>query len=70
MGYKKGSMSKTHKGDKDFTTKKGDKVFHRSRHFVKKPYQPYSFHKMISGGRRTRRRTRTSSNRNRSRKHR
>lgn len=68
MAYKKGSISKTRKGDKDFTTKKGDKVFHRSRHFVRKSYQPYSFHKMISGGKRTRRRTRT--NRNRSRKHR
>jgi len=28
-GYKKGSMSKTHKGELDFTTKKSSKVFHR-----------------------------------------
>ena len=70
MGYKKGTMSKTRKGDKDFTTKKGDKVFHRSRHFVRKPYQPYSFNKMISGGRRTKRKRSSRTKRNRSRKHR
>jgi hypothetical protein len=28
----KGSMSKTHKGDMDYTTKKGDKDFHRGGH--------------------------------------
>jgi hypothetical protein len=28
----KGSMSKTHKGDMDYTTKKGDKYFHRGGH--------------------------------------
>lgn len=31
-GFKKGSASKTHKGEKDFTTKKGDKDFHRDGH--------------------------------------
>jgi hypothetical protein len=70
MGYKKGSMSKTHKGEKDFTTKKGDKVFHRSHHFIRKSFQPYSFNKMISGGKRTKRKRSTRSKRNRSRKHR
>jgi len=30
--FKKGSMSKTHKGDLDFTTKMGDKDFHRGGH--------------------------------------
>jgi len=30
--YKKGSMSKTHKGRKDFVTHKGDKNFHRRGH--------------------------------------
>tara|TARA_R100001224_G_C4003545_1_gene143575 strand:+ start:272 stop:577 length:306 start_codon:yes stop_codon:yes gene_type:complete len=34
-GRKKGMRSKTHPGDKDFTTKKGDKVFHQDGHFVK-----------------------------------
>lgn len=45
MTYHKGSMSKTHPGDYDFTTKKGDKVFHRLQHFVRKSYKPYSYHK-------------------------
>ena len=30
--YKKGSMSKTRKGRKDFVTHKGDKDFHRRGH--------------------------------------
>ncbi len=38
-GY--GTKSKTHKGDKNFTTKKGDKDFHRSRHDIKKKRNPY-----------------------------
>jgi hypothetical protein len=33
--YKKGSKSKTHKGEKDFTTKKSSKVFHRKGHYQK-----------------------------------
>ena len=28
----KGARSKTHRGEKDYTTKKGDKVFHRKGH--------------------------------------
>lgn len=31
-GMKKGDKSKTHKGDMDYTTKKGDKYFHRGGH--------------------------------------
>ena len=34
-GYRKGSKSKTHKGEKDFTTKKSSKVFHRKGHYQK-----------------------------------
>ena len=34
-GFHLGSMSKTHPGDLDFTTKKGDKVFHRKGHNIK-----------------------------------
>lgn len=40
-GYRKGSRSKTHKGRKDFTTKKGDKVFHRRGKYVRKSRKPY-----------------------------
>ena len=43
--FHKGTMSKTHPGDMDFTTKKGNKVFHQNQHFVRKSYKPYSFHK-------------------------
>jgi len=38
---RKGSKSKTHKGDKDYTTKKGDKDFHEGGHDVKKKRKPY-----------------------------
>ena len=37
----KGAKSKTHKGDKDYTTKKGDKDFHEDGKDVKKPKKPY-----------------------------
>jgi hypothetical protein len=37
-GFHMGSMSKTHPGDMDFTTKKGDKVFHRKGHNIKIPH--------------------------------
>jgi hypothetical protein len=40
-----GTLSKTHFGLKNFTTKKGDKVYHRKGHYVKKTHRPYSFHK-------------------------
>ena len=35
--YKKGSKSKTHKGEKDFTTKKSGKVFDRKGHYKRHP---------------------------------
>jgi hypothetical protein len=37
-GLHMGAMSKTHPGDLDFTTKKGDKVFHRKGHNIKLPH--------------------------------
>tara|TARA_A100001201_G_scaffold135211_2_gene123335 strand:- start:530 stop:826 length:297 start_codon:yes stop_codon:yes gene_type:complete len=40
-GRKKGSKSKTRKGDMDFTTKKGDKDFHEKGKDVKKKRSPY-----------------------------
>ena len=40
--FKKGSKSKTHKGDMDFTTKKGDTVYHIGKHFVRESQSPYS----------------------------
>ena len=40
-GRKKGRKSKTHKGDKDFTTKKGDKDYHEGGKNVKKSKKPY-----------------------------
>jgi hypothetical protein len=36
-GLHKGSVSRTHKGDYDFTTKQGSKVFHRRGHNIKLP---------------------------------
>ena len=39
--YHAGSKSKTHKGRKDFTTKKTSKVFHEKHHYVKKGRRPY-----------------------------
>ena len=37
----KGTRSKTHKGRKNYTTKKGNKVFHRKKHYVRKSRKPY-----------------------------
>ena len=37
--------SVTRPGDLDYTTKKGDMVYHQQRHFKRKTYKPYSFHK-------------------------
>ncbi len=39
--YHKGGRSKTHKGEKDFTTKKSSKVFHEKGHYVRKGRKPY-----------------------------
>ena len=38
----KGTRSKTHPGRKNYTTKKGDKVFHRKGKNVRKSRKPYS----------------------------
>ena len=40
---KKGSPSKTRKGDLDFTTKKGDKVFHRRGKDIKLKRRPFDY---------------------------
>jgi len=45
MPAKKGTKSKTRKGDLDFTTKKGDTYFHEDHHLVKKSYKPFNAHK-------------------------
>lgn len=45
MAYHKGSRSKTHKGELDFTTKKGDLVYHRKGHYTRKTHKPYGPHK-------------------------
>lgn len=37
----KGAKSKTHKGDMDYTTKRGDKDFHEKGHDVKKKRDPF-----------------------------
>ena len=42
---KKGTMSLTRPGRKNYTTKKGDKVFHQKGHYVKKSYKPFSYKK-------------------------
>jgi hypothetical protein len=39
---KKGTKSKTHPGRLNYTTKKGDKVFHRKHHYVRKSRKPYT----------------------------
>ena len=40
-----GTRSKTRPGRKNYTTKKGNKVFDRNRRYVRKSYKPYSFRK-------------------------
>jgi len=40
-GESKGDKSKTHKGDMDYTTKRGDKDFHENKKDVKKGRRPY-----------------------------
>lgn len=40
--FKKGTRSKTHPGRKNYTTKKGNKVFHRKKHYVRKSRKPYT----------------------------
>ena len=41
MSSKKGSKSKTRKGDLDYTTKRGDKDFHRKGHDEKEKRRPF-----------------------------
>jgi hypothetical protein len=36
-----GSKSKTHTGLKNYTTKKGNKVYHQKSHYVRKTHRPY-----------------------------
>tara|TARA_R110000824_G_scaffold8407_7_gene38093 strand:- start:5097 stop:5384 length:288 start_codon:yes stop_codon:yes gene_type:complete len=40
-GAKAGSKSITHKGDLDYTTKRGDKVYHQGGHMIKLKGRPY-----------------------------
>ena len=42
---RKGTMSKTRPGRKNYTTKKGNVVFHQKGHYVRKSYKPFSFRK-------------------------
>ena len=44
----KGSRSKTHHGDKDYTTKRGNKDFHRKHRDVKLKRRPFSRRKSRS----------------------
>jgi len=37
----KGAKSKTHPGRLNYTTKKGDKVYHEKGHYVRKTHRPY-----------------------------
>tara|TARA_R110002124_G_scaffold185232_3_gene352692 strand:- start:751 stop:1065 length:315 start_codon:yes stop_codon:yes gene_type:complete len=51
-GRRAGSKSMTHKGDKDFTTKRGDKVYHQDGHYVelkgRRPYKNGAAHTKTS----------------------
>jgi|LakMenE18May11ns_1017448.scaffolds.fasta_scaffold9701872_2 hypothetical protein len=42
---RKGTKSRTHFGRKNYTTKRGDKVYHYKGHYVKKTHRPYSYSK-------------------------
>jgi len=42
---KKGTKSKTRPGRLNYTTKKGDKVYHQMHHNVTKTHKPYSYFK-------------------------
>ena len=45
LGSLKGTKSKTHPGRKNYTTKKGSKVYHRKGHYVRKTHKPYGHFK-------------------------
>ncbi len=40
-----GTPSKTHLGRKNYTTKKGDMVYHKKGHYVRKTHRPYGYRK-------------------------
>jgi hypothetical protein len=40
--FEKGGLSKTHQGEKDFTTKKSDLMFHEHGHRIKRGRRPYA----------------------------
>jgi hypothetical protein len=44
-GAVKYSPSKTHPGRLNYTTKKGDKVYHQKGHYVRKTHKPYGHFK-------------------------
>lgn len=45
MPSTKGTRSKTHRGKKNFTTKKGNKVYNPRGHYLTKTHRPFSFFK-------------------------
>ena len=44
-GAVKYSPSKTHRGRLNYTTKKGNKVYHQKGHYVRKTHKPYGHFK-------------------------
>ena len=40
-----GTSSKTHPGRKNYTTKKGSKVYHQKGHYVRKTHRPFGYRK-------------------------
>ena len=42
---KKGTRSKTRPGRKNYTTKRGDKVYHIKGQYITKTHKPYSYRK-------------------------
>ena len=52
---RRGSMSRTRFGLKDFITKRGDLVYHQDGNYVRKTHHPYSFR--VGSHSRTRRNT-------------
>jgi len=57
----KGTKSKTHPGELNYTTKKGSKVFHQNHHYVRKSRKPY----MNNGGKKYGKGTRSKTHRGR-----
>ena len=44
-GFVKGTLSKTRKGRKNFTTKKTSKYHQKNGHWLTNMYKPFNFHK-------------------------